>query len=177
MLEIRKARTGEAEAILEMYNKIIDDTEGKEASPRWTKGVYPDQACVSGAIEREEMYVAMVDGKPAGALIRNHVMAPGYEEIEWSLDIPAEEVFVIHTLGISPDFQHQSIASGLISAVVDEGRKTGVKAIRIDVIEGNYPAVRLFGKNGFSNHGKHVLHYDGMAETEFTLMELVLSVH
>ena len=49
----------------------------------------------------DQQYVAMVDGKPAGALIRNHVMAPGYEEIEWSLDIPAEEVFVIHTLTTS----------------------------------------------------------------------------
>ncbi|MBO8435502.1 MAG: GNAT family N-acetyltransferase [Spirochaetes bacterium] len=177
MLVVRKASLDEADIILEMYNRIIDDTDGKVPSPKWTKGVYPDYNCVFEAIKKGEMYVALSDGIVAGALIRNHKMAPGYDEIEWDVKAPDEEIFVIHTMGVSPDFQHKGIASKLAEAVAEEGRRSGIKAIRLDVIDENYPPMKLFEKCGYKNHGQHILRYYGMTNTSFTLMELKLCVN
>ena len=63
MIEIRKPSAEDAEAIYMMYDAIVDDTEGRtEASPKWTKGVYPGLEYIKGAIERGEMFAAFDDG-------------------------------------------------------------------------------------------------------------------
>ena len=160
-----------------MYDSIVDDTDGKAASPRWTKGVYPGLAYIEEAIKSGEMFAAFDDGVPVGAVIMNHRMAPGYEEAEWKLDAARDEIAVIHTLGVSPAAQHRGIASRLAEKVAEEAGRGGMKAVRLDVIDGNYPSVRLFEKLGYINHGDHVLKYDGMDGVPFTLMELVLDVH
>ena len=178
MIEIRKADVSDTDALLEMYNAIIDDTDGKSESPRWTKGVYPDRDYIAGAASRGEMYAAFENGIPVGALVRNHVMAPGYERVEWDSDSSPEKVYVIHTLGVSPACQHRGIASMLSKRLIEDARKEGIGSIRLDVIDGNIPSIRLYEKLGFRNHGRMVLDYgsvdDGVA---FTLMELVLGVH
>lgn len=173
MIEIRKPSAEDAEAIYMMYDAIVDDTEGRtEASPKWTKGVYPGLEYINGAIERGEMFAAFDDGIVAGAVIRNGRMAPGYEDVEWSVEAGADEVFVIHTLGVSPHHQHRGIASLLTERVARDALESGRKAVRLDVIDGNYPSVKLFEKLGFINHGQHILRYDGMDGVPFTLMEL-----
>lgn len=178
MIEIRKADVSDTDVLLGMYNAIIDDTEGKSESPRWTKGVYPDRDYIAGAAGRGEIYAAFEDGRPVGALVRNHVMAPGYERVAWDADAAPEKVYVIHTLGVSPDCQHRGIASMLSERLIEDAGKEGIESIRLDVIDGNTPSVRLYEKLGFRNHGPAVLDYgsveDGVA---FTLMELVLGVH
>ena len=174
-MEIRKPNLSEAQAILEMYERIIDDTEGKAETPRWERGIYPDYRYIEQAIASGDMIAAFSGVLPAGAIIRNHKMAPGYENVEWGIAVPAEEVYVIHTLGVSPDFQHKGVASKLAEAVEEDARKHGVKAIRLDVIDGNYPSVMLFEKLGYKNLGRHILDYPSQHNVGFTLMELVLN--
>ena len=173
-MEIRRPLAAEAEDICRMYDGIIDDTAGKTESPRWTKGVYPDLPYIIGAIERGEMIAAFDAGVPVGAVVRNHVMAPGYERAGWKAEVSSSEVYVVHTLGIDPDHQHLGIASMLMEAVIDEARQDGMKAVRCDIIDGNAPSIKLFEKLGFINHGESILDYDGMDGVPFTLMEYIL---
>ena len=175
MIEIRKAQTGDAAGILEMYEAIIDDTEGKAATPRWEKGVYPNLRYIEQAIANGELIVALDGGKPVGGVIRNHEAAAGYERVKWGVEASRSEVYVIHTLGVSPDFQHKGVASKLAEAVEEDAREHGVKAIRLDVIDGNYPSVMLFEKLGYENLGRHILDYPSQHNVGFTLMELVLN--
>ena len=126
MVEIRKPVPAEAGAIYMMYDSIVDDTDGKAASPRWTKGVYPGLAYIEEAIKSGEMFAAFDDGVPVGAVIMNHRMAPGYEEAEWKLDAARDEIAVIHTLGVSPAAQHRGIASRLAEKVAEEAGRGGM---------------------------------------------------
>ena len=177
MIEIRKAVMNEAEAILEMYNAIIDDTEGKEATPRWERDIYPNLSYIREAIDNKELIVAFEDGIPVGGIIRNHEMASGDEKVKWGIKADAGEIYTIHTLGVRPDHQHMNIASKLAERVAEDAKDDGMKAIRLDVIDGNYPSVKLFEKLGYSNLGRYVLDYPSQHGVGFTLMELVLSVH
>ncbi len=177
MIEIRKAQAGDAAGILEMYEAIIDDTEGKAATPRWEKGVYPNLRYIEQAIANGELIVALDGGKPVGGVIRNHEAAAGYERVKWGVKASRSEVYVIHTLGIRPDHQHMNIATELAKRVAEDAKADGMKAIRLDVIDGNYPSVKLFEKLGYANYGRYVLDYPSQHGVGFTIMEFVLSVH
>ena len=177
MIEIRKAQIGDATGILEMYEAIIDDTEGKAATPRWEKGVYPNLRYIEQAIANGELIVALDGGKPVGGVIRNHEAAAGYERVKWGVEASRSEVYVIHTLGIRPDHQHMNIATELAKRVAEDAKADGMKAIRLDVIDGNYPSVKLFEKLGYANYGRYVLDYPSQHGVGFTIMEFVLSVH
>ena len=120
------------------------------------------------------MIAAFDAGVPVGAVVRNHVMAPGYERAGWKAEVSSSEVYVVHTLGIDPEHQHLGIASMLMEAVIDEARQDGMKAVRCDIIDGNAPSIKLFEKLGFINHGESILDYDGMDGVPFTLMEYIL---
>ncbi len=174
MLEIRKASEADLDDVCRMYDEIIDSTEGKECSPLWTKGVYPNRDYFRGTIERGELYLAFCDGCIAGGVVRNHRQADGYGDVPWDAAASPAEVYTIHTLGVHPAFQHRNIATEISRRVIDDARKDGMKAIRLDVIDGNYPSVLLYRRMGFTDHGQHILHYEGMDDIPFTMMELVL---
>ena len=173
-MEIRKAAACDIDAALAMYEDIIDSTDGRSESPRWTKGIYPDRSYLEGAAERGELFLAFIDGRAAGGVVFNHKQASGYENVGWSVDASPCEVCTIHTLGVHPDFQHRKIATLLSRRVIEEAEREGMKAVRLDVIEGNTPSVKLYESMGFTNHGDHILRYEGMDDIPFTMMELVL---
>lgn len=56
---------------------------------------------------------------------------------------------VLQTLAIDHTMQRQGLASDIIEFCIDKARSNGYKAIRLDVIPDNYPAKKLFEKNGF----------------------------
>lgn len=171
---VRFAEDIDLDKAVEMYDEIIDDTEGKAESPKWTKGIYPEREYLCNAIRNRELIIALDGDDIAGGIIFNHKCAPGYEDAPWAVEAAPDEVYTIHTLGVRPGYQHRGIASLLSEAVIEEAGKRGAKAVRLDVIEGNTPSILLYEKLGFINHGKHPLQYDSVSVTEFTLMEKVL---
>ena len=170
----RFAEDRDIDDVVAMYDEIIDDTDGKECSPRWTKGVYPERTYFRDVIKRREFIIALDGDCIVGGVVFNHKCAPGYEYAPWAVEAAPDEVYTIHTLGVRPGYQHRGIASLLSEAVIEEAGKRGAKAVRLDVIEGNTPSILLYEKLGFINHGKHPLQYDSVSVTEFTLMEKVL---
>lgn len=170
----RFAEDRDIDDVVAMYDEIIDDTDGKECSPRWTKGVYPERIYFRDVVKRRELIIALDGDCVVGGVVFNHKCAPGYENVPWAVDADSEHSYTIHTLGVHPSHQHKGIATHLADAVIEEARKNGAKAVRLDVIDGNTPSILLFEKLGFINHGKQPLQYDSVGDVAFTLMEKVL---
>ena len=52
---VRFAEDIDLDKAVEMYDEIIDDTEGKAESPKWTKGIYPEREYLCNAIRNREL--------------------------------------------------------------------------------------------------------------------------
>ena len=84
-----------------------------------------------------------------GTVILNHLYEGAYEKGEWAVDCPYSEVFCVHTLVVDPACRGQGIASALLDFAAAEGRRAGMRALRLDVFEENAPAIALYEKKGF----------------------------
>jgi len=174
MFEIRQAKPGEYELVRDFYYKMIDMVEDAEYHPGWIKNVYPEDAYLEESVENGTMYLGWADGQLAGPMIMNHAYNEGYNKITWGVDAKPEEITVFHILAILPTFGGQGYGDAMVQFVIDHGRKTGQKAIRLDVLDYNVPAERLYIKKGFQLRGEQDMYYEDTGWTGFRLYEYLL---
>ena len=95
----------------------------------------------------------------------------GYEQANWSIDLTYDKVFVVYTLAVLPQLMNRGVASDLLRFAEDTARKAGMKAIRLDVVANNIPAIRLYEKLGFMCVGDFDLGYGKYGLDLFKLYE------
>ena len=96
----------------------------------------------------------------------------GYSDAPWQID--SDEVIVLHVLAVHPNHRGKGLARKLVENVIEQERKAGKKALRLDVIENNTTAEKLYQKLGFRYIQAKTLYYDVVGEMTFKLYELVL---
>ena len=69
--------------------------------------------------------------------------------MKWAFESDYSDVFVIHTFVVHPNFMKRSIGKALIDFAYKYSIESKVKSIRLDVYEGNTPAISLYEKCGF----------------------------
>lgn len=174
MLAIRAARADEFEKVRGFYHRLIDMMEGLEFHPRWEKFVYPADDFLRGSLERGELYVGMLGEEIAAAMVINGEGADGYDGAPWSVSAARGEFSVIHTLGVMPAYHGRGFARELVRAAKETARGLGHKALRLDVLNGNLPAVRLYESEGFSYISAIKLFYEDTGVADFLLYEYAL---
>lgn len=132
-----------------LYNDLNDHLEKGINYPGWKRGVYPVRQNAVDGIDNGNLFVAKHNGKIAGSVILSHTPEPAYYKAGWSFESDYTDVFVIYTLVVHPDFLRCGIGKALLNFSVEYGIKSHAKAIRLDVYEGNTPAIRLYEKCGF----------------------------
>lgn len=174
MLAIRAARADEFDAVRGFYHKLIEMMEGSEFHPLWEKDVYPSDAFMRASIERGELYVGMLGEEIAAAMAVNGEGAEGYAGTPWHVNAADGEFSVIHALGVLPSHHGRGFARELVAAAKDVARGLGHKALRLDVLNGNLPAVRLYESEGFRFVSRVKLFYEDTGLTDFLLYEYAL---
>ena len=76
---------------------------------------------------------------------------------------------VIHMLGVHSDFAGKGLARKMVRFAVEEAKNRGMKAIRLDVLEGNLPAEKLYVSEGFVYVDTLQLFYEDTGRTNFNL--------
>ena len=115
----------------------------------------------------------LVDGNEiAACVIANDEKVEGYADAPWQID--SDEVIVLHVLAVHPNHRGKGLARKLVEGVIEQERKAGKKALRLDVIENNTTAEKLYQKLGFQYVQTKTLYYDVVGEMTFKLYELVL---
>ena len=94
-----------------------------------------------------------------------------YGDAPWRVDALDEETAVIHTLGVSSDFSGLGVARQMVEGAVDLARGRGWKALRLDVLEGNEPALRLYERAGFVYIEAKKIWYESTGLASFLLYE------
>lgn len=156
------------------YWTLIEQMQDVEFHPGWEKGVYPADAFLKESLAAGELYALRADGKIIAAMVLNHQCNDGYNGTKWNVEAAVDEITVIHALGVLPQVHGQGVAPQMVEAAIQIAREKQQKAIRLDVLGGNIPALKLYEKFGFQYHRTVQMFYEDTGWTNFLLYELVL---
>ncbi len=137
-------------ALERLYDALNDHLAATVNYPGWKKGIYPVRADAEADIAARTLYVATVDGALAGSIVLNHEPEQPPVNGAWQVDAADAEVLSIHRFCVHPAYLRRGIG-GLLLAFADAVAKSeGMKAIRLDVYEGNSAAIRAYEKSGYA---------------------------
>ena len=168
----RKAEKVDFSQIRSLYWNLIDQDQDDPSFPHWKKGIHPSDEMILDSIDKGDLYV-LADGEEiAACVIANDEKVEGYADAPWQVD--SDDIIVLHVLAVHPDHRGKGLARRLVENVIEQERKAGKKALRLDVIENNTTAERLYQKLGFRYIQTKTLYYDVVGEMTIKLYELVL---
>lgn len=152
-IKVRAAEEGDVERVAMLYEKLHDYLETHENHPRWKRDIYPTKVNAEYGFQKKELYVAEIDGKLAGSVVYLHEQGDVYNQVKWPKEIRGNNVYVIHILAVHPDYFRMGVGTALLDYACNMGKKNGVEAVRLDVYEKNFSAIRLYESCGFSYRG------------------------
>ncbi|MBQ9707990.1 MAG: GNAT family N-acetyltransferase [Firmicutes bacterium] len=168
---IRKALPEEFQEVRLFYHAVIDGLEGREHHPKWQKDVYPSPEDLMTEIEEGNLYLYLCDGQIAGSMVLNKKHSREYDDVSWPEKLQSGEFFVIHMLGIRSDFEGRGLAREMVRFAIHLAKESGLKAVRLDVIEGNLPAERLYESMGFKHIDTISIFYEVVGSMNFSIYE------
>ena len=168
----RKAEKEDFDKIKSLYWTFIDQEQDDPSFPHWKKGIHPSDEMIQDSIDKGDLYVLADGDEIAACVIANDEKVDGYSDAPWQID--SDEVIVLHVLAVRPNHRGKGLARRLVENVIEQERKAGKKALRLDVIENNTIAEKLYQKLGFQFIQTKTLYYDVVGKTTFKLYERVL---
>ncbi len=191
-----RAEAADLLEISSLYDAVCDDLCAHENYPGWKKGVYPtvDDARAGikdgamGAHNRPKpmvddaragikdgaLYVIKNDAKIVGTVLLRHRPEEGYENAGWLTESSYDNIYVIYTLAVHPDFTGLGIGKMLLDQAEKLAGKEGCRSIRLDVAKGNISAESLYKKCGYKYVGTVSLGYEKYGLPWYNLYEKVL---
>lgn len=171
---MRLAQSAEFPAVRAFYDQLIDDMASLPHHPMWERGGHPSDAYIRDAMERGELWLAERDGDIAGVLIVNQAANEGYRAVSWKVVAAEGEYSIVHAFGVSTRHRGIGLGSAMMHFIIDRVRSAGQKALRLDLIDLNKPAERVYQKLGFCKCGEISLYYPEVSWQLFHMYELPL---
>ncbi|MBO4918578.1 MAG: GNAT family N-acetyltransferase [Erysipelotrichaceae bacterium] len=169
-MKYRIAETDELERLYGFYNEIIDHQKYDAYGASWTKDVYPSKEDLKKHLEDDLFYVMEEEGRYVGAGCISLHEDENYLKAPWSLKLNENEIAVLHLLAIHPDFRGKGLSKKLLNHIIED-TSGKVKAIHLDVINGNDMAVKMYEKVGFRSIGLYEVYYEDTGNVMVNLME------
>ena len=166
-----QATIEEYDSIIAFYDDMIERTPDVRQYARWQKGKHPTAEGIWTYIQEGSMFLHKEQGTIVGAMALTMYQGEDYHAIEWSRQVPDNEVAVIHILAVSPDRQGTGIGSKMVREAIELAKAKCMKAIRLDALATNTPAHKLYERQGFGYRGKQHLYAENTGWTDFFFLE------
>ncbi len=153
-MEIRKCKTSDLDALDKFYYEVVYYLTQTINYPRWMLNVYPNRDSIKKAIDEGSQFAAYENGELVGAFVVNTDTAGDYTVGEWSVELSDGEYLVVHSLATHQRFYGNGIARKMMEFCLTYAKEKGFKAIRLDVVPDNFPAIKLYESLGFSFAGE-----------------------
>lgn len=170
-------RAGEQDflRLQEFYRNLIEKTPGMKENCPWEYGIYPTDALLREHIDNGDLYYM----EQGGAILAALVLLPYQEENyawdnPWGAALEDDQIATVHMLGVNPGLQGQGIAHRAVKAAIQNARKIGKKAVRLDALSCNLPAQKLYRSMGFAEVGTARWQSANLGWTDFVLYEYFL---
>ncbi len=136
---------------------VSDEMAGTIYDIMWRRDIYPSKKEIVKDIRHHELYVLEKDNKIIGAMVLNHEYDECYNKLSWQIFADDDEVLILHRLCIHP--QYRGCGKFLIKQAIEIAKFLNQKAIRLDVLCTNKPAIYLYEKCGFLLQGYQTMDY------------------
>lgn len=131
-----RGTTKDLPAIERLYRDVCGFRESEGCSARWVYGTYPSESDIARHVADGELYLLLEDGALAGSLVV-------------SAESDACGCYGLHLFAVHPDHRGRGLAKEGLCMISDLVKGLGGTTIRLDVIEGNLRAERLYLNAGF----------------------------
>lgn len=148
-MEIRKGTRQDIDELAALYEEMTDYLDCHVNYPGWKTGIYPIREDAVQGVMEGTLFVALEDGRVVGTVILRHQPEDAYDSADWHNDLGYEDILVVYTFAVRPQFLRQGIGRKIMEFVLDYAVDMGIKAVRLDVYEKNIPAIRLYERLGF----------------------------
>ena len=147
--KFRKATSDDIEEIWDMvYNAV--DAMIKQNIFQWDD-LYPTKEDFQKDVEKNQLYVGLVNDKIAIVYALNQECEKEYENGKWKYK--EETFYIVHRLCVNPTLQNKGIAKSTLLHIEEQLKAKGVHVIRLDVFHNNPFALRLYDSLGYSRVG------------------------
>lgn len=120
-MKIEKAKENQYEAVRSFYHSLTDAMKDSPYDIGWKKDIYPAPEFLKESIEDGELYICTEDHQMAGAMVLNHQCNDGYGKFQWQTEASADEILVIHALGVHPVYGGKGFAKAMVKKTFEEG--------------------------------------------------------
>lgn len=171
---MRKCEIGDLSNILSFYQLVIRETSDMSRYGRWIYGLHPTEEMIEDYVRQGVMY-RLEEGQDTEAVV---VVTPyqgeDYHGIDWQVELADDEVAVVHLLAVNPLLQKRGYAKTIMKEVIELARTKGLKAVRLDALECNVPAHRLYESLGFKKRDVRHWYASNTGWIDFYLFEYLL---
>ena len=171
---VRLANINDLDVVVEVINdaKKLFKSEG---SDQWQDtDNYPSRETMRTDLERNELYVKVIEEKVVGCVVLSKLEEKAYEGIydgEW---LTNGHYMVLHRIAVRNGYYNKGIAKELLSEIIKVAKESNAVSIKVDTKITNVRMMKLLQKVGFKVVGKIKLLRDGVIDKERTALELVL---
>lgn len=171
IFRIRQADCHDICAISKIYEKTHELEQAGLSHTGWQKGVYPTRKTAEDSIARGHMYVLEADGKVVASARINSVQEKEYAKISWKYDAVPEQVLVIHTLVVDPDFKGKGVGKAFVQYYENLAKRRGCTVLRLDTNQTNASAREFYKKLGFIESGMIPTVFNGIPGVNLICLE------
>lgn len=161
------------DAVMAMYERSVKKLEQTVNYPKWSDA-HPSRAYVAASIRRGEQFACIKGNEILGAVVLSENPEGRYELGNWSRDLREGDYLVVHILAVDPAHERLGVGGFLVDQSIAFAKANGYKAVRMDVIPENLPAVNLYRSRGFTSAGQSELERNIAYIPMFELYELNL---
>lgn len=152
MLTVRRAALADLSAILAIVRRVVPLMRAS-GNFQWEES-YPNEEVFRQDVERQQLWVAELDGQVAGVAALTTDQDPEYAQADWD---PAEPAVVTHRLAVDPAAQGRGVAAALLQQAEVLAMEWGMQSLRVDTNSENQATQRLFPKLGYRFAGEITL--------------------
>lgn len=171
---IRKACGKDIPEIAAIYDAVLSEEEQGKYTIGWARGVYPTEETARTAVALGDMFVLEEDGRILASARINHEQMPAYASVPWSVDVPDEQVMVMHTLTTDPDMNGRGAGTHFLEFYEYFSLQNGSHVLRIDTNSRNENARRKYARAGYTERGIIPCEFNGIPGVQLVCMEKVL---
>ncbi len=148
-IQYRMATLEDLQEICNLFDDAVE-TMIQNKIFQWDE-LYPTKKDFRKDIEREQLYIGILDERIAAVYVINQRCDEQYIKGAWKYaDVP---YYVIHRLCVNPAFQNQGIAGWTLKHIEEQLTEWGIHAIRLDAFTENPYAIKLYEKMGYAKVG------------------------
>lgn len=171
---IRKAKPENMAKLEGFYDDVLEYLNATHNYPGWRKDLHPTMEEAFKSMEEDCLYLAFADESIAASMVLdNHSDMEG-ACVSWQTAAPAERIYFIHTLAVHPEHMKRGLGESFVRFAEETAAANNGAAIRLNVLKGNEPAVRLYKKCGFRYIDTVSLGYERYGLPWFEVYEKVL---